>query len=62
MPVWLVALAIAGSAPLVVRLLGERWTRRLEERTDKVIAEVTRRARRSRERAKEEPIEDVKAS
>jgi hypothetical protein len=51
MPVWLVALVVAGAAPLVVRLVVDRVTRRLEERTDKVTAEIARRARKRGERA-----------
>ena len=51
MPIWLVALVVAGAAPLVVRLVVDRATRRLELRTDKVTAEVARRARKRSERA-----------
>lgn len=46
MPVWLVALVLAGAAPLVVRLLGDRLARQLGDRTDKIVAELGRVARK----------------
>lgn len=54
MPVWLVALVLAGAAPLVVRLLGDGLARRLAARTDKIAAEIGRAARKRQAAARRE--------
>jgi Zn-dependent protease with chaperone function len=62
MPVWLIALVVAGTAPIVVRLLANRFARQLEERTDKITAEIARRARKRAVASGAETREDGPAS